>query len=76
LMIFNYEYLSLDWFGWLIIFFCPSAHPWQLFFSRGRNILFKISGRGILRGGAYAPPVLNQGVHMHSLPHGSARLWF
>ena len=32
-----------------------------------------ISGGGILRGGAYAPPVLKQWVHMHPLPHGSAR---
>ena len=33
---------------------------------------FKFQG-GILRGGAYAPNVLKQGVHMHPLPHGSAR---
>ena len=29
---------------------------------------------GIRRGGAYTPPVLKQGVHMHTLPHHCARL--
>jgi hypothetical protein len=46
----------------------PYLPPLTAFFSWGRNILFQISG------GAYAPPVLKQGLHMHTLPHGCARL--
>ena len=46
----------------------PHLPPLTAFFSRGRNILFQISG------GAYAPPILKQGGHMHTVPHGCARL--
>ena len=49
----------------------PSVPPPRtVFFSRGRNILFQISGGGILTGGAYAPPVFKQ--HMHPLPQNCA----
>ena len=46
----------------------PHLPPLTAFFSWGRNILLQISG------GAYAPPVLKQGGHMHTVPHGCARL--
>ena len=36
--------------------------------ERGRSILFQISGGGILRGGAYGPPVLKRGAYAPSAP--------
>ena len=48
---------------------CPP--PWQLFSAGAETYYFKFRG-GILTGGAYAPPVLKQGVHMHTMLHGCA----
>ena len=56
--------------------------PLTAFFSRGGNILFQISGGGgRLRGGAYAPPVLKQGMHCictlcPTVPHATGQLRF
>jgi hypothetical protein len=44
------------------------------FFQQEQKHTISNFREGILRGGAYAPPVLKQGVHMHPLPYGSARL--
>ena len=52
----------------------PSAPP-NSFFQQGQKHTISNFRGGILTGGAYAPPVLKQGGHMHTVPHGCARLW-
>ena len=44
------------------------------FFQLGQKYTISNFRGGILSGGAYAPPVLKQGAHMHTVPHGCARL--
>ena len=54
----------------------PHLPPLTAFFAGAETYYYKFKGGGgILRGGAYAASVLKQGVHMHPLPYGSARLW-
>ena len=52
----------------------PSAPPDSFFQLGQKHTILNFRG-GILSGGAYAPPVLKQGGHMHTVPHGCARLW-
>ena len=53
----------------------PHLPPPDSFFSAGaETYYFKFQGGGILSGEAYAPPVLKQGGHMHTVPHSCARL--
>ena len=52
----------------------PHLPPPLTDFSAGAETYYLNFRRGILRDGAYAPPVLKQGVNMHPLPHGSASL--
>ena len=49
--------------------------PPDSFFQLGQKHTISNFRGGILTGGAYASPVLKKGVHMHTLPHGCARLW-
>ena len=50
-----------------------SAPP-DSFFQLGHKHTISNFRGGISSGGAYAPPVLKQGGHMHTVPHGCARL--
>ena len=52
----------------------PHLPPLSAFFSWGRNILFQISGGAYSQGGHMPPLFFKQGGHMHTVPHGCARL--
>ena len=59
---------------WSVWESAPSAPP-DSFFQQGQKHTISNFRGGILSGGAYAPPLLKQGGHMHTVPHGCARLW-
>ena len=53
----------------------PHLPPPDSFFQQGqKHTISNFRGGHTHRGGAYAPPVLKQGGHMHTVPHGCARL--
>ena len=53
----------------------PHLPPPNSFFQQGQKHTISNFRGGILSGGAYAPPLLKQGGHMHTVPHGCAHLW-